>query len=571
MNIWANAVVTNKGLALQAKLIAGTTLTITKAVTGAGTVAANKLKEQTAVTSQKQTMVFRDVTINGDGRCSVPVYLTNENLTVGYTATQIGIYAQDPDDGEILFFICQAEAGTGTPVPSAYENPGFNAEWNFNFQYGQADTVSVTVDPANTINAAQAQRMIEGMAVLKTAAIVGSNDDLNDYNDVGIYTYSAGSASTIKNAPEVGVQSTMVVLPRLLADDENNRIQIIATGNDRVFIRNKYNGSWNAWERAATLTELNNHGRHVPDTCTTIENWNNAVKTGWYMGNNAVNAPTISEAGGTAWYFGYVIAHNSNYVLQEVYQFTASNDAKSIAKYIRACKDGVWGPWTDVTVQTKVPYGAKLDYIKNLTSDAQAQIEGKMLLKPAFIELTPGVGSEHGGYIDFHFEGADTDYTTRIIEASEGLLNLIAGIVRVKGVLQIADGDAGLYGDDHTVNVVTKSDTANDYKRSLQIMNKAYEPDISKAIILIDKDSSGARNYKLYGEHNKPTAADIGAATSDHTHANVPQAKNADTVDGIHVQTTPGNAGLKPIYATTADLTAGTSALATGTVCLIYE
>lgn len=46
---------------------------------------------------------------------------------------------------------------------------------------------------------------------------------------------------------------------------------------------------------------------------------------------------------------------------------------------------------------------------------------------------------------------------------------------------------------------------------------------------------------------------------------------DADTVDGIHVQTTPGNSGLKCIYATTADLTAGTSALATGTICLVYE
>lgn len=54
-----------------------------------------------------------------------------------------------------------------------------------------------------------------------------------------------------------------------------------------------------------------------------------------------------------------------------------------------------------------------------------------------------------------------------------------------------------------------------------------------------------------------------------YTNKNLPT--DADTVDGIHVQTTPGNAGIKPIYATTVDLTAGTSALATGTICFIYE
>lgn len=560
MNIWANAVVTNKGLALQAKLIEGATLTITRAVTGTGTVAASALKQQTTVSGEKQTMTFRPVAYPETGKCSVPVHLTNDTLTTGYTIMQIGIYANDPDEGEILYFLCQAETGTGTPVPSVYENPGFSAEWNFTFQYGQADNVSVTVDPANTINATQAQQMIEDMAILSTAAIVGSNDDLNDYTDVGIFTYSAGSASTIKNAPETGVQSTMVVLPRLLAEDENNRIQIVATGNDRIFIRNKYNGLWNAWERAATLTELNNHGRHVPDACTTIGDWNTAVKTGWYMGNNASNAPTTAPQGGTMWYFGYVIAHNSNYVLQEVYQFTASNDAKSVAKYIRACKEGVWGPWTDVTVQTKVPHGAKLDYIKNLTSDAQAQLDNTLPAKPSFIEFNTTEEMTHGGYLDFHYSGSTKDYTTRIIEEAEGHLRIMASMLRVSGILQIADGDAGLYGDDHTVNVVTKSDAANDYKRSIQLMNKAYEADVADALILIDKDSSGARNYKIYGEHNKPTAADIGGGTlGGRVRANATNTANV------------GDSQIRNINAGTTDLIAGSDPLETGALYFVYE
>lgn len=94
------------------------------------------------------------------------------------------------------------------------------------------------------------------------------------------------------------------------------------------------------------------HGTHVPSTCTTITDWNSATTTGWYMGSNASNAPS------TAWYFGYVIAHNTNYVVQEIYQFTASTDAKAIPKYIRAKMNGTWGSWTDVTVQKKVPSNA---------------------------------------------------------------------------------------------------------------------------------------------------------------------------------------------------------------------
>lgn len=95
------------------------------------------------------------------------------------------------------------------------------------------------------------------------------------------------------------------------------------------------------------------HGTHVPSVCTTITDWNSAVANGWYMASNASNAPTAN-----AWYFGYVIAHNNNYVYQEVYQFTASTDAKAIPKYIRVKMNGTWGSWTNVTVSKAVPSNA---------------------------------------------------------------------------------------------------------------------------------------------------------------------------------------------------------------------
>ena len=97
------------------------------------------------------------------------------------------------------------------------------------------------------------------------------------------------------------------------------------------------------------------HGRHIPDACTTITDWNSATTNGWYMGNNATNAPT---SGSNVWYFGEVVAHNTNYVIQTVYQFTASTDAKAIPKYIRAKTNGTWGAWTNVTVAKAVPSNA---------------------------------------------------------------------------------------------------------------------------------------------------------------------------------------------------------------------
>jgi len=98
---------------------------------------------------------------------------------------------------------------------------------------------------------------------------------------------------------------------------------------------------------------LINHGTHVPDYCTTITDWNSATKNGWFMASGAKNSPTEN-----AWYFGRVVAHNAKYLIQEVWQFTASSDAKAVPHYIRAQNNGTWGAWTNVTVAKAVPANA---------------------------------------------------------------------------------------------------------------------------------------------------------------------------------------------------------------------
>lgn len=162
MNIWANAVITQKGLALQAKLIKGTTLAITKAVTGASFVTPGLLSQQTAVSNPKQELSLRPVTYPEEGKCAVSGSLTNDDLTTGYTAMQVGFYATDPDEGEILYFIAQAENGTGTAVPSKTEMPGYSAEWTFYFRYGQADDVNVTVDPSGYVSRTEIEALLAG-------------------------------------------------------------------------------------------------------------------------------------------------------------------------------------------------------------------------------------------------------------------------------------------------------------------------------------------------------------------------------------------------------------------------
>lgn len=162
MNNWANAVMTQQGLALQSKLIAGNRLQITKVQIGSGSVMPGLLMQQTMVSDPKVTLTqVTSIAYPESGKCAIKINIDNADIATGFTAMQIGFYAQDPDAGEILYFIAQAETGAGTIVPSKSEMAGYSAEWTVYFQYGQADGVNVTVDPSNTVSKADMESYIE--------------------------------------------------------------------------------------------------------------------------------------------------------------------------------------------------------------------------------------------------------------------------------------------------------------------------------------------------------------------------------------------------------------------------
>lgn len=153
MNTWANTVLTDKGSDLLKKLTQGNTLNITRAIAGAGFVTPGLLTKQTEVTDPKQELFFRPVSYPETGKCAIEVALQSDTVEEGYIATQVGIFAVDPDEGEVLFFISQAPgAEKGTNIPSATEDPAYSAEWCFYLKYGQADGVTVTVDKNHAVS-----------------------------------------------------------------------------------------------------------------------------------------------------------------------------------------------------------------------------------------------------------------------------------------------------------------------------------------------------------------------------------------------------------------------------------
>lgn len=91
---------TKKGLALSAKLSAGSTLVITRVEAGAGQTA-----DPTAATSlpqPKQTLELKPATRH-DNTATIPAVLVAGDAQTDYALTELGVYAQDPEEGEILY------------------------------------------------------------------------------------------------------------------------------------------------------------------------------------------------------------------------------------------------------------------------------------------------------------------------------------------------------------------------------------------------------------------------------------------------------------------------------------
>ena len=198
MYTWENAVLTTKGIALLAKLTSGHTLSLVRAVAGAGYVGDTSLKYQSSVTGEKQELWFATQSYPEEGTCAVPVRLYNTGLSAGYIATQIGIYAMDPDEGEILYLIAQAGQDDGTKVPSESEMPGYSAEWTFYLKYGQADGVSVTVDPSNTVNEDRVRSIISEV-VTKENLGIDKVDNTPDVEKVVKFASYAMNAAKVNN------------------------------------------------------------------------------------------------------------------------------------------------------------------------------------------------------------------------------------------------------------------------------------------------------------------------------------------------------------------------------------
>lgn len=154
--MWENATKTLNGMALDQKLAARSLpLKIASAKCGAGTVNPAQLVMQEEVADVRRDAELKGAYLSEDGlTVTFPVTLVNTGLEASFRAHQVGVYATDPDGGDILYFI--AQDSDGDLIPTESDAPGFSVDWYFAFKQSAAGQITIEITEAGRLTIEQA-------------------------------------------------------------------------------------------------------------------------------------------------------------------------------------------------------------------------------------------------------------------------------------------------------------------------------------------------------------------------------------------------------------------------------
>lgn len=221
-------VITRKGQALMAKLMSGSGTTHFTAIkVSDSSFNEDQLEGLTSIGNVKQTVSISKVDRTNTVAAEVEGAISNTNLTVGYYMRTLGLYAQDPDEGEILYAVTIAsQAGYMPPFNGKTTSGAF---FRITTTIGNADNLNVQVNPS-------------------AVATIGEINDLQKQIDA------------MKDV-DVGLSNRIAVLQNRASELEANRQTVHLLGHDWNGLSGHTSNSFNATRQFivndATLTNAN--------------------------------------------------------------------------------------------------------------------------------------------------------------------------------------------------------------------------------------------------------------------------------------------------------------------------
>ncbi len=162
MSNWSDIQITAKGRALDAKVTAGaTTLVFTKMQLGSGIVAAENVDNMERLDSPRMDLGISSCAVSKADNtiCSVVAVASSNNVENSFLIKELGLFATDPDDGEILYAIMfdtepdrMPNKNVASPVTLTFQ---------VNVMSANAASIKAVIDPAGLISMATLNAVVD--------------------------------------------------------------------------------------------------------------------------------------------------------------------------------------------------------------------------------------------------------------------------------------------------------------------------------------------------------------------------------------------------------------------------
>lgn len=145
MGAFGGITLTNKGRNLQAKAQTGVELQFTRFVIGDGQLSGQNIIDLNALINPKQSLGIAKLKTMPGGKAVVGTVISNKDLTTGFYFREIGLFAQDPTEGEILYGYANC-GSTAEFIPAAGGQDVIEKTFDVVMIVGNAANVSAVLD-----------------------------------------------------------------------------------------------------------------------------------------------------------------------------------------------------------------------------------------------------------------------------------------------------------------------------------------------------------------------------------------------------------------------------------------
>ncbi|MEK3749413.1 phage tail protein [Paenibacillus sp. FSL E2-8871] len=404
MAVFGGMTITIKGLALQGKAQAGAKLEYTRVAIGDGSLNGQSMPALNGLISQKMVLPITRIRAQPPNKATIGSVLDNSGVTSGFYFREIGLFATDPDIGEILY----AYANSG--VTADYIPPGGGSDiiekvFDIDVVIGTAANISAKIDDSlvftqkkeflahvdnATAHITAAERTawntsipraekgaVSGVASLdanadvydeqippniarKATEITKSATDLNTITTEGEYLCTSNAlAVTFLNMPPTKTAFHLKVSKHAGFNQTFTTFNTVATGGDRLrmYTRNFYGSTWGEWVEIENTNSKNVANGYagvdanvkVPRANTynslggisALSNLDTAYTAGTYSVNaNATGTPSSGEYGQVMINVSQGETHNDVNWIWQMFFGTAGNTFVR-----RKVNNGAWFPW----------------------------------------------------------------------------------------------------------------------------------------------------------------------------------------------------------------------------------